>query len=148
MSKKGLRGLATGLFIATSVLGYMYFFQTTQAESDKQEETMPEIQLSSEEMMTILEEQGFIILEEQQYNSLLEKTATEEEDDRIEATVTIEQGMSSTDVALALEEAEIISDHHEFIHFVEEQNASSQIRRGEYLLHSEMSFQEIIEIIT
>lgn len=154
MTKKGLRGISIGLFIATLILAYIYFFQSIEAETMEREEEVPQLSLSSEEMMLHLEQQGFIVLEEEEYNLLL-KTKVDSDEHEVEleevphyAIVTVESGMTSTDVAKKLEEAQIIESHEDFIAYLIEHQLAYIINVGEYHLTSDMTFEQLGVILT
>ncbi|WP_078552824.1 endolytic transglycosylase MltG [Bacillus alkalicellulosilyticus] len=148
MTKNGLRGLAAGLFIAACILSYMYFFETASNEEPDQGNHM--VELTPSEMIERLEEHGFVVLDQEQYDLLLHpvESHTDQEEPVYEATIVIEPGMTSVDIAQQLERAQIIDDDEAFILFLEEQEVSRSLKAGEFTLHSNMSYQEIVEIIS
>lgn len=158
MTKRGLQGVATGLLLATAIFAYLYFFQVGDEEERQQNEEIPQLSLSSEEMKTLLEKQGFVILAEEEYDLLLraKDTENEQEDETVVAEeetihysiVTIERGMSGTAVAKKLEQHKIIEDYQSFVDYIIENEVSHKIEIGTYELHSGMDFEEIVTMIT
>lgn len=151
MTKRGLQGLAVGIFFTTALLTYFYFFQTNEVESHEDAE-IPEIEISSEEMMDKLAEQGFVVLEEDEYNSLLkakdEDDLETEQEPQYKGILVVKPGMNSTQVSELLAELNIIDDAQAFIDYLIEQNLTTNVEVGEFELHSDMTFTEIAEIIT
>ncbi|WP_216830015.1 hypothetical protein [Alkalihalobacterium elongatum] len=160
MAKKTVQGLAAGILLATSVFAYMYFFQTTHAEIEQEDIEIPEIELSSEEMMDILKDQGFIILGEEEYQLLLkgreeaqrENSQEEEREPRPQTIhytiIKIQSGMSSMDVANYLEKVNVLDDTEQFLQFLRDNELTHQIKAGEFELNSLMTVEEIALTIT
>ncbi|MFV8826651.1 hypothetical protein [Alkalihalobacterium sp. APHAB7] len=161
MAKKTVQGVAAGILLATSVFAYMYFFQTTHIEIEQDDIEIPEIELSSEEMMDILKDQGFIVLDEEEYDLLLKgKEEAEREDIALEEEVDpqpqtihytiieIQSGMSSMNVANYLEKVNVLEDTEEFLQFLRDNELTQQIKAGEFELNSTMTVEEIALTIT
>lgn len=154
MTKKGLQGIATGILLATAIFSYMYFFQSVEkVESHKDAPTIPQLELSSEEMMEILSNQGFVVLEEDEYQSLLKEKDPAEVEGSNETVVyssvlVIQPGMSSATVAEQLAISKIIDDASQFVNYLTEKNLTHKIKVGEFELDSGMTISEIAEIIT
>ncbi|OLO26946.1 hypothetical protein BTR23_21475 [Alkalihalophilus pseudofirmus] len=160
MTKKTVQGIAAGIMLATSVFAFMYFFQTTQAEIEQEDMEIPEIELSSEEMMDILKDQGFIILEEDEYQLLLkgkdEATSKDDEDMELEqqphtihyTIIEIQSGMSSTEVANYLEKVNVLENTDAFLEFLRDNDLTHHIKAGEFELNSTMTIEEIALEIT
>lgn len=156
MTKRGLQGLAAGIFLTSAILTYLYFFQTQEVESHEDETEIPELKLSSEEMMDILTDKGFVVLEEDEYQSLLkakEEAEANEEEPMIEEPVhhgvlVVKSGMNSTQVAELLAELQVIDDTNAFIDYLRNENLTTKIEVGEFELNSSMSYEEIAKIIT
>ncbi|WP_209125381.1 hypothetical protein [Alkalihalobacillus sp. BA299] len=160
MTKKTVQGVGAGILLATSIFAYMYFFQTSQTEIEQEDIEIPEIELSSEEMMEILKDQGFIVMDEDEYQVLLkgkEEAETEEaQDSEVEpqpqaihyTIIEIQSGMSSTEVANYLEKVYVLEDTTEFLQFLHENELTHQIKAGEFELNSTMSVEEIALEIT
>lgn len=153
MAKRGLQGLAVGIFFTTALLTYFYFFQTKEVESHKDETEIPKIEMSSEEMMDKLAEQGFVVLEEDEYQSLLKAKEEIENEEKTEQShhhdvLIVQPGMNGTQVAELLHELKIIDNPEAFIQYLIDQKLTTKIEVGEFKLHSGMSYDEIARIIT
>lgn len=152
MTKRGLQGIAAGIFITTALITYFYFFQTKEVESHEETE-IPEIEMSSEEMMDKLANQGFIVLEEDEYESLLKAKEDNEQEKIVEEPIysnilIVQPGMNGTQVAELLADLKIIDDAEAFIQYLIEQNLTTKIEVGQFELNSKMTFEEIAKIIT
>lgn len=71
-----------------------------------------------------------------------------EEDEVIETKVKLESGMPPSNISDSLEDAGIIDDAMEFNDYLEDNDYSGSVKPGTYKVNSEMSFDEIAEIIT
>ncbi|WP_100406801.1 hypothetical protein [Bacillus solitudinis] len=156
MSQSGLRGLASGILITTVICGSaLYFDEAPVSES-----------LSSAEMIIELENIGYSVKIEKEdsveQEELIEEPVVEtpeiEEDlpDNVQAetvtvytmVLTVTSGMTSTNVAHQLMQGHIITSEEEFLDYIQTTNRSQSIRTGEFILRSDMSIQEIAEIIS
>ncbi|MBU8905716.1 endolytic transglycosylase MltG [Desertibacillus haloalkaliphilus] len=159
MTQKGIRGFATGLFVATSIMTFFYFYESnSQAEYEYENE---ELEITNADIEQYLQQQDLVVLPANEHDELLQAieefqqgdhTREDEPDsERIfiyQTYLTIERGMSSSEVANELEKANIINDQHEFQNYLHEHNLTQSINIGEYQLNSEMSFEEIATIIS
>lgn len=158
MTAKRMRAVAAGLLIIAAAFILFDLFQSYKLEAAN--ETIPQIQLSSEEMMENLKKQGFVILEETEYDILLKakeeaakETGKQLNSDENEEPVQfsyliIKRGMSGSEVASLLEQAEIIESKEEFVTYLQEKKLTTSIQTGQFLLNSGMTFDEIIDEIT
>ena len=158
MTQKGLRGFASGMLVATSVWAIFHFTSTKEVPISTE---IPATTFTSEEMKTILEDTGYIVLSEEEYNELLntereivievidEKPTVEKEVEQVfYAYISIQPGMTSSQVATQLERAKIIQSREMFITYMEQNNLNGSIKIGEYQLHSGMTIEEIAIEIT
>ena len=154
MTKKALRGFALGLFVATSIVTLFHF-------NIKEDVHKVPHELSTEDMKSVLEGAGFVILSEEQYEQLVASDIEEDvpdegpptpalpsEEQVYYAFISIQHGMTSSQVATQLERARIIENRQEFIDYMDSQRLNRSIKTGEYQLHSGMSIAEIAAIIT
>lgn len=159
MTARTMRAIAASLLLIAAIFIYLDYFQSAKQEANEEEMNIPQIQLSSEEMMENLKKQGFVILEETEYDILLkakEEAAKETgkplatEDKKLvrHSYLIIKRGMSSSEVASLLEQAKIIENKDEFITYLREHKLTTSIRTGEFLLNSGMTFAEIVEEIS
>lgn len=154
--KQLIRGFSIGLFTATLIAGIVYLLEdnTTATSSEKIE---------------FLQDSGYYIYEEdmsQKVNSLEEQLALKEESETEPSaaeeesngqsgaeeanyqTISIEPGMTLTDIVNILTEEQIISDEEAFIRYLEENELSRYIQVGEFTLHDQMDIEEAASILT
>lgn len=160
MTAKKLRLFAACLLTIVAILFSLDYFELTKQTNAENEMGIPQIELSSEEMMENLKKQGFVILEEEEYDILLKakeeaaketgKVFQEETTDKPVrfSYLIIKPGMTSSDVSSLLEQANIIENKDEFNEFLKEKKLTRSIRTGEFLLNSGMTFEEIAEEIS
>lgn len=159
MTARRMRSIAACLLIIAALFAFFDYFQSIKLEAAEEEMNIPQIQLSSEEMMENLKKQGFVILEETEYDILLkakEEAAKEtgkpldnEDKEPVHYSyLIIKTGMTSSEVASLLEQAKIIEDKEEFIAYLREHKLTTSIRTGEFLLNSGMTFAEIADEIS
>jgi UPF0755 protein len=79
------------------------------------------------------------------YYTKVNRSAT---DDSHEIPFTITKGLSTKEIASQLEEADIISNENIFIIYSKIHNAGNKIQAGEYVLNSNMTVAEIVEVLT
>lgn len=156
--KPFIRVFALGLLTATILLSVTYFL-----EIDKDKETVNE-ELSTDEMIAKLENQGYFVTNE-------DPTSIQEEDDTIDTeteqeevteneaeedtetdtetyNLTIESGMTISEVANYLVAANIIDSQDTFIAYLTENDYGTSIQIGQFELNSDMSIEEIANTIT
>ncbi|MGO4887175.1 hypothetical protein ACJ2A9_05400 [Anaerobacillus sp. MEB173] len=161
MSKVGLRGFAGGLFVATSVMAYMYYFHSDDVETVSETEAVhsPEATDDLNDLLSnYLEEQHLVAITEEEYNTLLqsiqeqETNAANDEANQKEIIyqvfLNISPGMSSGQVASYLEKAQIIESRSDFQRYLEKNKLTQAIKPGDYTFTSDMSFSEIADRIT
>lgn len=74
--------------------------------------------------------------------------STESADDTyVTASISVTSGMTSTEVALLLQEVGIIEDYEDFDAFLNENGYSTQIKINDYDFNSNMTYQELAEAL-
>ena len=171
-----LRGLGTGLLVATLLLWIAYSvkesdsalketlgenYSTTENSSEKESTTQKE----SDSTEVTTENQSDERISETESDSEKETTeekteeeTTEEETTKIEVTTVLEEGatvildiysgMSSNQVARQLEKLGIVEDNVEFNDYIESKNLQNSIAVGRYEISQSDSYDEIIDKIT
>ena len=154
MTAKSMRSFAGGLIVAASVCSAIYFFAPSEATS-----TQTVSKPSVDEMKSELTNQGYVIHTEEEWNETLaaEKTASEdvknepktEPKEKIvyRTIISVTSGMTSVDVGKALVQAKIINSGIYFYKEVEKRGLSNSLRPGVYEIDSDMTRDEIINII-
>ncbi|MEK4301692.1 hypothetical protein MKY30_20230 [Oceanobacillus sp. FSL W8-0428] len=77
-----------------------------------------------------------------------EDEESSEDSDVIDVEITLENGAPPSNISDALEDAGIIDDARDFNDFLEDNDLSGSVKPGTYEVDSEMSFDEIGDIIT
>ncbi|MBB5173136.1 hypothetical protein [Texcoconibacillus texcoconensis] len=164
MSKSDMRGVAAGLFLATAVFASLTLF-TDEAEQNEAKTTD---QLTWEELASFAEDEGASVIKqedmeeiEKEVASLRQKrdslaTQLEEINDEVEEEKNIEyrlvlnihDGMTSHELAETLADAAMIEDVNEFQSLLQEKDLVRQIRTGQFVLTSNMSAEEMIDVVT
>ncbi|GAE33447.1 hypothetical protein [Halalkalibacter akibai] len=154
MSSNALQQFAGGLFISSAVLGGVYWLSSSN-EVPPVSEQEP---LSHEQMKYELESEGFAVIPLSELHQLREAASPEvslEEEEEIteEESIYIFQleitaGMTSYDVADRLLTGRVITDRSEFLHSVDTLEKSTSLKIGTYQLRSDMSHEEILNIIS
>ncbi|SFQ43477.1 hypothetical protein SAMN04488506_1999 [Desemzia incerta] len=172
MSKPALRYLALGFLVSAIILaGYRSFLYQPQVVDSSESDTAPLTQdelTYKEKYETLLAETELAQLEsgyvdESENTENTESAASDEaaqesgesdteesqedSEDVVTATVVINQGDPSSTAARQLQEQGIIEDSAEFDQFLESNNLSNLVRPGSFTVNSDMSFQEIADIL-
>ncbi|MER2110376.1 MAG: hypothetical protein ABS913_00250 [Desemzia incerta] len=172
MSKPALRYLALGFLVSAIILaGYRSFLYQPQVADSSESDTAPLTQdelTYKEKYETLLAETELAQLEsgyvdESESTENTESAASDEaaqessesdteesqedSEDVVTATVVINQGDPSSTAARQLQEQGIIEDSAEFDEFLESNNLSNLVRPGSFTVNSDMSFQEIADIL-
>ena len=172
MSKPALRYLALGFLVSAIILaGYRSFLYEPQVADSSESDTAPLTQdelTYKEKYETLLAETELAQLEsgyvdESENTENTESAASDEaaqesgesdteesqedSEDVVTATVIINEGDPSSTAARQLQEQGIIEDSAEFDQFLESNNLSNLVRPGNFTVNSDMSFQEIADIL-
>lgn len=142
-----------------------------QVDHIKESET--EYEITEQDLQAYTEAEGLFIVSDSEYNSLkesssdLEKIKTELEDTKKELEAAKEQevsssegemlhqlylvipsGMSSGEIAILLEDSNVIDDSADFRQYIEDEDLIMSIKAGNYMLDSSMTMKEIADKIT
>jgi hypothetical protein len=161
MKANSIRSFAFGLLIAAGACGGVYYFGASETAS-----TYAEEKVSVEEMKSMLAAEGYVIQTEDEWQAQLvaieeaeaaaeaaEQIEEVEEEKEVEQTIiyrtmlTVSPGMTSIDVGEALVRANIIDSAIEFYKEVENRGLANELRPGTFDVESEMTLNEVIEII-
>lgn len=156
MSKKMLRGIATGILITTLFFAYSFYFTDIFYVN---ETPVTEKVISEQDVTKYLQEHNLKMIPVDEYEELvakvdiIEKEKKLDEDEEIlkedtKIKLIIEPGMSSSAVGQLLEEKDIITDKNSFENYIITKGLETKIRAGEYDISSTMSIEEIVDIIT
>lgn len=175
MTKHGMRGFASGVIVATAIVGLFYF----QVEP-KTEATTAGNQLTEKTVQNYLNSNGEIAVDKKMFdkwqssekqNADASKTKdsskkTEDQaskDDKAKtdssttkkeaptvykATVQVKEGMTTSDVAAALVSQHVIKDKYDLINYVVNNKLEPYLQLGTYTLSSDMTIAQIAAKIT
>jgi hypothetical protein len=144
---------------------------------DHIEEKGIEDEVTEEDFQAYIEAKGLFIVSESEYDSLNEDTsdyetvkseleevkkeleeerevAKEQEESTSEGEMVyqlylvIGSGMSSGEIAILLEDSNVVDDAGDFRQYIEEEDLVMSIKAGNYMLDSSMSVEEIADKIT
>lgn len=157
MGREGLRGFASGLLIATIVLGSFYYI-----EEKKQDKPLTLAQLKAESKQL-----GYNLVRKEansiQNHSSKDTNPTSDGQTNISENekktdtsspksntykLIISPDMTSQDIGQELKKHEVINDASDFNQFLVENNFSTKLQIGEYVLTNDMSYTQIASIIT
>ncbi|WP_182199582.1 endolytic transglycosylase MltG [Paraliobacillus salinarum] len=153
--KQIIRAFASGLLLASVIIGIIYFLET-----DAKEENKPET-ISIEEMKQTLESEGYTVSTEESKEKTNEKNADTnkqpQENDKTTGnkeskeiriyTLTIESGMTISEVSDALAEAKIIKDSTSFVSYLQDNGYGTAIQIGKFELTDRMTLEQIARTI-
>lgn len=78
-----------------------------------------------------------------------DKTTKEKKDNSlVKSKITIKSGMDSVEVCKIIQDAGIIDDYMDFDNYLNSNNYSTKIRVGSFELNSDMTYEEIANILT
>lgn len=154
-----ITSFAAGLLVSAGVCAVVYFSEPAPAEKDaKKSVEAPK----EEEMIQSLSTSGYIILTNEEWNKQLaaieekeaekkqpEKEANAEEKEKIvyRTIVNVAPGMTSIDVGNALVQGKIIDNARTFFNEVEKKGLANELKPGTFELDSDMSLEEVMNII-
>jgi beta-N-acetylglucosaminidase len=150
--KQVLQGFAAALLLAGACMLVLYI--TSDESAAKTTSAAPiQKELSTEEMKTRLEKDDYYILNSKEYEELQQKTETKEKTETEsnqpkEFQLKLESGMTSDEVARQLEKKSILEDGDAFLTYLNVTKASKALQVGTYDVNSDMSYEEITELLT
>ncbi|MFC7060636.1 endolytic transglycosylase MltG [Halobacillus seohaensis] len=161
--KQPIRFFSFGMLLTTVILGIFYWLQPVE-----QAESVPS--LSTEDMIEELESNNYNVLTDQE---MQERFVTKQENEELESdkqesqdeqspeddqdnsekdtntfTISIEEGVSSTDISQTLENQGIIDDADTFDLYMRDRNLSQYVQIGKFELNADMNRDEIADLIT
>lgn len=161
MTNSMLRGIAVGMIIATCLLSSVYFLSPKQENKVTKEDI--EQYLSNQDLVAI-PQQEYEDLQQQNTNAKIDESSKPESEEKEEVleeevkdnetepiqsyTLSIVSGMNSFEIAMVLENNQIISSGTEFNAYLTDNDLNRLIQIGTYELSSDMSFETIADIIT
>lgn len=171
MTHKVMSSFASGILLASTVLGGVYFFSSEDAgakETPEKEEAAAETAVLSEaDMKSQLESSGYVVLTDDEFSKEIktaeekakaaaaeeakaaaEKDAAKDADKVVYKTViNVASGMTSGDVAEVLVAGKVIKDASSFVKAVESKGVENKLRLGVFEIDSNMSVDKIISTI-
>ncbi len=150
MRPNTLRSFASGLLVAATVTGGVYFF-TDQPEAKtttaKPETKTVKEKMTDDEMIQHLTSKGFAIHKGDEEKQEAEKADDQPAKEKIvyKTVLTVSDGMTSIDVGNALEKANIIKNGLDFYKRVEKRKLENDLRPGTFEVESGMTTDEIID---
>jgi hypothetical protein len=162
MNKTSFRSFGLGMLFSVSLFGTAFY---TLGQPPKEEK------MTLKDAKKWLEEEQYIILTEDELNKVkqevktqLEEVANKEdkskevpkeeiaEKETPKSIVTyhleVESGMTSRDIVNRLSKAKVISEPEKLQSYLDENNYSTQIQLGIFIITSEMNYEQIAKIIT
>jgi CRISPR/Cas system-associated protein endoribonuclease Cas2 len=149
MNKHILRAFSVGMIFTVSASA-AYDFHFAKKEPQK-------ITVSAAKQ--ILNNEGYVVLKKAEYKKIIKKPAiqkTEETNinsdtpnkDEINYQLSIEKGMSSSQISALLAAAKIIDDNKAFAEYLISNNYQTKIQLGTYNLTNKMGYEQIAKMIT
>ncbi|SNZ10844.1 YceG-like family protein [Terribacillus aidingensis] len=149
--KQVLQGFAAALLLAGVCMLFLYITSDDSATKTTSTAPIKKEQLSTEEMKTRLAEDDYYILSSQEYEELQKKTETKEKTETAQTEkfqLKLKSGMTSDEVAQLLEEKSILEDGEAFLTYLNVTKASKALQVGTYHVSSDMSYEEITDLLT
>ena len=140
-----IRYLGIGIFLSGSVLSIYNVISTDTPASEKDLKTA--YKASQEELEAVKQQ-----LAELQLN--IDNASNEDSKQTVNTQpvrttiLTIEPGMTPSEVSNILENTQIIDNKNDLDDYLIENKLTSRVQVGKYELNSEMSIQQIVDIIT
>ncbi|HWO98016.1 MAG TPA: endolytic transglycosylase MltG [Bacillus sp. (in: firmicutes)] len=145
-----LRAFSMGMFAAASILWGVSTYdgqRTTSSSSDSP--------LTEEKVNEYLTEKDYMAISTKEYEELINKTKKMQQQTHAPlssasqaATIRIQQGAASMEVAHSLEEQGIVKSASEFQQYLTDTQLTDKLRVGTYQVTANMSFTEIARILT
>jgi uncharacterized protein YlxW (UPF0749 family) len=157
MNKQSTRAFAAGIFLSAIILIIFSYFQKENGKPKK-----------------VLEDQGFVILSQEEAKKRNEEISNLKEQIEVlsqtnsdnqekenekeygkendttghEITLTVSPGMTPIEIAEELESSEIIRNASDLNSYLVNSGLANKIQIGEYKIHSDMTLEEISNLIT
>ena len=141
MNRGSLRGFASGLLIATVLVGGLYYIE----ESDDKPLTLEELTMESERL-------GYTLTKKEEDTpsqvSITPSSVEKGEELSKSYQLDITYGMNSEDIADLLQRNEIIDDANRFQNYLKDNKLTTSIQIGSYDLIETMTYEQIAQTIT
>jgi len=141
MNRGSLRGFASGLLIATVLVGGLYYIE----ESDDKPLTLEELTTESERL-------GYTLTKKEEDTpsqvSITPSSVEKGEELSTSYQLDITYGMNSEDIADLLQRNEIIDDANRFQNYLKDNKLTTSIQIGSYDLIETMTYEQIAQTIT
>ena len=141
MNRGSLRGFASGLLIATVLVGGLYYIE----ESDDKPLTLEELTTESERL-------GYTLTKKEEDTpsqvSITPSSVEKGEELSTSYQLDITYGMNSKDIADLLQYNEIIDDANRFQNYLKDNKLTTSIQIGSYDLIETMTYEQIAQTIT
>jgi hypothetical protein len=164
----GLRGIATGILIATIILGLTFIvggYGDQKPNSENNKTNTENTALTDEDVQAYAKANKLVIITQEQYDQMMnptkekqddkevdETTPEEEEQEKkekvIELNLEIKSGMSTQEVADKLQKAKIIKNSNELIDYLAKHKLEGAVKAGDHKVTSKMSIADIAKEIT
>ncbi|WP_175991034.1 hypothetical protein [Bacillus sp. Marseille-Q1617] len=148
MNKQTTRAFSAGILFTTAIIFiYSFYFGSTSSRSLN---STPESHTIVKKSEIKAKENEISALKEQleTYETNTDKQNAPSQSEKYQLTLTIKPGMTPADIEEKLQEAKIISEEEQFVQFIVENEFADKIQVGEFLVHSEMTVEEIADLIT
>lgn len=168
MSKTGFQAFAAGMIVATSVLGGTYLL------SDKQSATADAVkkEVTEKEVKSFLTDKGQTSIATEEYEELLAtkdkalqqtetkkqapkedsteevKPVEEKKEEAVKYKLTIQSGMTTSEVSDLLEQNGIITDSFEFDQYLIKGGYHQKVQLGSFDVQKGMDHKQLAEAIT
>ncbi|WP_179301858.1 aminodeoxychorismate lyase [Neobacillus jeddahensis] len=157
-----LSSFASGILIATTIFGTVYFVDRGNDDKAATQSTTEvktvKVSSSDKEMKKALESSGYVVQKKSEYDKTISdaKAASQKQDkpaeDASTKTVTkvivnVSDGMTSIDVGNMLVQAKMIPNAYDFSKEIEQKGLENKLRPGVYIVDSEMSHDAVIGAI-
>jgi hypothetical protein len=154
-----LSSFASGILIATTIFGIVYFVdrgdEPNSSSQTTVEQTTEKVTPSNKEMKQALETSGYVVQKKSEYDKNINdaKAASQKQDapagDKETKTVTkvivnVSDGMTSIDVGNMLVQAQMIPNAYDFSKEIEQRGLENKLRPGVYVVSSDMSHDDVI----
>lgn len=148
MNQSYIRGLATGLFLAASLIAIF-----TIGNPEKKEENQLKPQPTRTEAISILEKDGYRLFSSSQWDAYVKEqekrhTVERQSTENKMVKINVKQGTSSEQVIQDLQKKEIIKDSKDFREYLDKRELTKKIQTGTYVVSSEMDYSTLAAILT
>lgn len=152
MKKTAIRFLGIGLFLAGTIIQLEHRLSNDDISSTGDAQAYKQSQQELSEVKKQLAQLQLNLnnaQKEQPKQNEAEVSKQEVSSPTVNAfSLSIESGMTSSDISLVLEEAGVIQNKMDFENYIVDQGLSSRIQIGTYEVDSKMTIKQITELIT